>query len=314
MKKITLKTFRKIRLDDFLILELPSFLNSNQNISNSKIRRLIISGNVFVNENQIRRPAFELKEKSMIKINFDENKFFFEKPVSDVDFVLCEKDVLFEDEYFLIVNKPAFFPVEQTITQKRKNLHDEAVKYLWKKNPSLKNPPYVGIMHRIDRTTSGAILFTKQRCVNLEIHKMFENHEIQKKYTAIVTSKKDFPKNHFVIEKNIGRISKKSEAAKWGSILEKNGGQYSKTEFNLIKKIKVNEIQCFVLECVLFTGRTHQIRVHLSEEGFPILGDELYGGLPFKRILLHSKELTFVHPVTNQKIQVLCDLNEDEFI
>ena len=80
--------------------------------------------------------------------------------MAEVDAML--EAVLFEDENLIFINKPAFFPVEQTITGSRANLHDAVVDYLWKRNPSLPNPPYAGIMHRLDRTTSGLILFTKK--------------------------------------------------------------------------------------------------------------------------------------------------------
>ena len=134
-------------------------------ISNSKIRRLIISGCVAVNGKPVVRPAFELREKSVLAVNFEAEKFFYEKQPDDISFEVSDDDVLFETDELIFINKPAFFPVEQTITGKRDNLHDAVVRYLWKRKPELRNPPYVGIMHRLDRETSGVILFTKTRAV-----------------------------------------------------------------------------------------------------------------------------------------------------
>ena len=164
-------TSEKIRLDEFLRRELPLKLNEPQNSSNSKIRRLIVAGAVFVNSRQVRRPAFELRGHSNVSVDFDEEKFLYEKQPDDIKFELTEKDVLYEDEYLICVNKPSLFPTEETIVggKKRDNLHDAVVRYLWAKNPSLRNPPYVGIMHRLDRETSGVILFTKQRIVNKQV-------------------------------------------------------------------------------------------------------------------------------------------------
>ena len=314
----------KIRLDEFLRIELPRKLNNPENSSNSKIRRLIVAGSVYVNGKQIRRPAFELYLKSRIEINFDEEKFFYEKQPDDIKFDLTEKDVLFEDEYLICVNKPSLFPTEETIVggEKRDNLHDAIVRYLWKKNPELRNPPYVGIMHRLDRETSGVILFTKQRCVNKDIQKMFEGHDFTKIYEVFCTVcddkdggkyiRKNTVENYkpglkFTVEKYMNRISAKSSAAKWGSVPESRGGLYSRTDFTVLEKKSLCGKEGFLIQAELFTGRTHQIRVHLSENGLPVLGDKLYGGLPYKRILLHAKELKFIHPVTKEEIDIVCE-------
>ena len=91
----------KIRLDEFLRENLPNCVK-NQEISNSKIRRLIIAGSVFVNNSQIRRPAYIVFPKSKISVNFDENKFFYEKQPDDIKYEVTQKDVLFEDEYLIV--------------------------------------------------------------------------------------------------------------------------------------------------------------------------------------------------------------------
>lgn len=292
MQEFNFIATKKTRLDEFLRKELP--LQKIENLSNSKIRRLIISSSVLVNGKVVNRPAYELKENSKITVKFDEKKFFYEKQPDDIKFELKKSDILFEDENLIFVNKPAFFPVEQTITKNRNNLHDCVVQYLWKKNPNLKNPPYVGIMHRLDRTTSGVILFTKNRAINKVVADLFQNRKIEKKYLAVA----EIPKNskykigdEFFVEMFMERVSKKSQTGKWGRVLEKDAGQFSKTKFKIVKSCKIEEKICFLLECTLFTGRTHQIRVHLSSVGLPILGDELYGGKSAKRIYLHSYKI-----------------------
>ena len=286
---------KKCRLDEFLRRELPGRLNDEAEgiFSNSKIRRLIVAGCVEVNGRAVNRPAFELRGRSEIKISFDKEKFFYEKQPDDIKFEVAPSDVLFEDENLIFINKPAFFPVEQTITGNRDNLHDAVVRYLWAKNPGLRNPPYVGIMHRLDRETSGVILFTKNRGINKAVSDMFQGHDFTKKYVAVVTGKALKIGQTFTVEKFMGRISGKSQAGKWGSLPEKKGGQYSKTEFTVGPECTVDGVNCFQIICKLFTGRTHQIRVHLSEAGMPILGDTLYGGHAAKRMYLHASELRF---------------------
>lgn len=305
----------KIRLDELLRQELPEKFEEGQSASNSKIRRLVIAGAVTVNGRECRRPAFELRGKSLVSVQFDEEKFFYEKQPDDIHFELTEKDVLFEDDSIICVNKPALFPTEETIVggKKRDNLHDAVVRYLWKKNPELRNPPYAGIMHRLDRETSGVILFTKQRAVNKAVQAMFESHDFTKIYLALVSpvnagKKRSLkPGDSFTVEKFMNRISPKSQAAKWGEVPESRGGLYSKTDFMVLDERDFNRKKCLLVQADLFTGRTHQIRVHLSGEGFPIAGDELYGGIPAGRVMLHALRLEFKHPVTGKMLSVTAE-------
>ena len=311
---LNFSTLKKDRLDEFLRKNLPAAINE-ENVSNSKIRRLVVAGAVCVNGMQIRRPAFELRGSSNITVNYEKDKFLFEKQPDNVKFELSEKDILFEDEFLICVNKPALFPTEETIVggEKRGNLHDEVVRYLWKKNPGLRNPPYVGIMHRLDRETSGIILFTKQRSVNKEIQRMFAEHDFTKIYVALCggNSEKIRPEKEFSVEMFMNRVSPKSQASKWGSVPEKLGGVYSRTDFLVLKEIPRGGKKCFLVQANLFTGRTHQIRAHLSSVGLPILGDVLYGGIPAVRVMLHSSRLEFKHPVTGKTV---CIESEPDFL
>ena len=191
MQEIRFNSSKTERLDDFLRRELPAAVAepqpavvepvettaSHNAFSNSKIRRLILSGSVTVNGRPVVRPAFELRGRSSIVVRFDAEKFFYEKKPEDAAFTMSDEAVLYEDENLIFVNKPADFPLEQTITGNRANLHDAVVDYLWKRQPELRNPPYVGIMHRLDRTTSGVILFTKTRAVNGAVSELFQSHE-----------------------------------------------------------------------------------------------------------------------------------------
>lgn len=296
--QISFNTVQKIRLDAFLREELP--LKIKGECSNSKIRRLIVAGCVSVNGKVVNRPAFELRGNSSINVSFDEEKFFYEKQPDDIKFEVSDSSVLFEDENLIFINKPSGFPVEQTITGNRANLHDAIVDYLWKRNPELRNPPYVGIMHRLDKDTSGVILFTKNRGINKAVSDMFQSHNFEKKYVALVDHITDYKIGQkFTVEMFMGRISGKSQAGKWGKVSEKDGGQFSKTDFLIKQEITVEGKKCFLIECNLYTGRTHQIRVHLASKGLPILGDELYGGKTAKRLYLHAEKLKAENPELN---------------
>ena len=291
-KELKFTTENKLRLYEFLRAELPGSIGSQSaSISNSKIRRLILAGAVQVNGRPVLRPAFELRGRSLVTVRFDAEKFFYEKQPDDVVFEMSDDVVLYEDDNLIFINKPADFPVEQTITGNRANLHDAAVDYLWKRNPSLRNPPYLGIMHRLDRTTSGVIVFTKNRPVNKALSEIFQSHDLTKQYLAVVEAPS--AQTQFTVEMYMGRVTGKSQQGKWGELPEARGGQYSKTNFRVLKKITVEGRLCLLIECNLHTGRTHQIRVHLASRGLPILGDELYGGHPAKRLYLHAARLSF---------------------
>ena len=299
-EKLHFTTEKKIRLDEFLRNVLPqSKPLKDFEISNSKIRRLIVAGAVSVNGRVVTRPAFELRGKSEVCAALDIEKFFFEKRPDDVAFEVTETSVLYEDDNLIFIDKPAFFPVEQTITGNRANLHDALVDYLWKKNASLRNPPYVGIMHRLDRTTSGVIVFTKTRSVNTAVSELFQSHNLIKEYLAVVEDNGKLKEgDSFSVEMFMGRITGKSQQGKWGELPENRGGQYSRTDFKVLRRLTIERHPCLLLECNLHTGRTHQIRVHLASRALPIFGDELYGGTQAKRLYLHASHLAFV---LNQK-------------
>ncbi|MCR5613834.1 RluA family pseudouridine synthase [Treponema sp.] len=351
----------KKRLDVFLRDVLPQAVGCE--ISNSKIRRLIMAGCVMVDGRAVRVPSFELRVGSKVSAIIDKEKLLYEKQTDDIKFEVTPESVLYEDDYLIFINKPAHFPTEKTIVDSRDNLHDAVVRYLWNKNPALRNPPYVGIMHRLDKETSGVILFTKKREVNKAIFDMFdsaklslEGSEIQpaprdkttvfsqpapranqttldesadvlkrvvrpvkKTYIAAVV---DSPKirDFFTVKNYLGRISSKSSQGKWGSVPQSKGGMIAITEFKVRQRRAGNSIGqdstisrsrranlrtgICILECHPITGRTHQIRVHLAESGFPIIGDSLYGGRANSRLMLHAESLELIHPVTGKKLCV----------
>lgn len=305
------------RLDLLLRQELPAVLESKQQASNSKIRRLIVAGCVRVDGRQVRIPGFTVRGGSSVSVFVDKDKFFYEKPADDIAFELSDRDVLYEDAALIVVNKPAFFPSEPTMVQGRDNLHAAVVRYLHKKNPSLRNPPYAGIMHRLDHETSGVILFTKTRAVNGAVHDMFEHHTAHKVYRAVALcpperSGPSLPSDTFCVDNFMGRISPKSSAAKWGVLPESRGGVHARTEFTVLScGAEAGGRRTVTVEARPLTGRTHQIRVHMALSGMPLLGDVLYGGIPYERIMLHAYSLTFPHPEDGRTLTVTAPLPKE---
>lgn len=305
----------KIRLDELLRQNLPKL--TGLELSNSKIRRLIMAGCIRVNGREVRIPSYTVFVKSNVEAFIDKEKVLYEKQADDISFEVTEESVLYEDEYLIFINKPAKFPTEKTIVTDRDNLHDAVVRYLWKKNPSLRNPPYVGIMHRLDKDTSGVILFTKTREVNKAIFDMFDSSKlelnetseknyrpVQKTYIAVVKDSVKI-KESFTVKNFLGRITSKSAGCKWGEVPESRGGLIAFTEFKVIKR---DAGRCY-LECHPITGRTHQIRIHLAGLGTPISGDTLYNGDKAERLFLHAKSLELTHPITGKKNSVFAPCN-----
>ncbi|MBD5426676.1 MAG: RluA family pseudouridine synthase [Treponema sp.] len=295
-------------LNDVLRAEIPARLC--REVSNSKIRRLIMAGAVCLDGVPCRNPSARVRAGASVSVRVDVGKLFYEKPVNDIAFELTARDVLYEDEYIIVVNKPACFPTEAGMVASRDNLHAAVVRYLFanarRSHPNLRNPPYAGIMHRLDHGTSGVILFTKTREVNAACHALFEERVAQKTYRAVVSP---VPRcMRCSVEMFMGRISPKSQPAKWGAVAERDGGVYARTDISVVAQGDLGGKPIAFVECRPHTGRTHQIRVHLASLGAPILGDVLYGGQRYARIMLHAQSLAFPHPVTHEPISITAPL------
>ncbi len=300
------------RLDDFLLRALPASLARIPDapvMSKSKLRRLVVAGAVSINGKQTRNMAQTLAPGTKIAVKFDTEKFAFEKQPDDIAFELTAERILFEDELVIAVDKPAGFPTEATMVASRDHLHAAVARYLELRDGT--EAPYVGLHHRLDRETSGVILFTKDRTANAAVHKMFLEHLAQKTYQALAVRPAKLPKTAFIVENDIGRISTKSAAGKWGAVT--TGGDHAITEFRILE----TEKRALLVEALPLTGRTHQIRVHLAGEELPLLGDTLYGGpaqsgsLRFPRVMLHARTLAFPHPLDGRIVTVSAPLPTD---
>jgi 23S rRNA pseudouridine1911/1915/1917 synthase len=309
MQVYCFKAKKACRLDVLLREKLPELMpgRNSADVSNSKIRRLIFAGAVYVEGRQCRVPAEFLHAGSSVTASIDSGKFFYEKKPDDIKFEVTKDSVLYEDDVLIVVNKPAFFPTEETIAGQRDNMHDAVVRWLWSETPAQRNPPYAGIMHRLDRETSGVLLFTKQRTVNSAVHDMFERRTAHKIYRAVVSGEGLCPEK-FSVDNFLGRITVKSRAGKWGAVPESRGGLHARTDFMFLGEGFLDGTGVLYIEARPLTGRTHQIRVHLASLGMPIIGDDLYGGPAAERMYLHAYSLSFPHPVTGGMMNVTAPL------
>lgn len=199
--------------------------------------------------------------------------------------------ILYEDDHLLVVNKPAGMdthPNEPTEVNTLAN----AVAFYLQANGEFRKVQHI---HRLDQNTTGAILFAKYSFVAAILDRMLEQREISRIYLAITDGMIKGKKG--TIQKPIGRDRHHPTKRRVSPT-----GQNAVTHYQVLKTFP-NQNRTLI-QCKLDTGRTHQIRVHLSSIGHPLTGDLLYGGKPgYSRQALHAAMLTFIHPLTNEKIE-----------
>jgi 23S rRNA pseudouridine1911/1915/1917 synthase len=209
------------------------------------------------------------------------------------NFSLNESSIAYEDDYLLIIDKPAGMLVHPTVNEWGCTLYDYVTEYYTRKNITANIHP----VSRLDRHTSGLVIFAKEPI----IQHWLSQQQMDKEYLAIVTG--ELPNDEGIIEAPIAR--------KEGSIIERcvdEKGKYAKTSYKLLSKR--NGLSLVQLK--LFTGRTHQIRVHMAHIGCPLFMDNLYGTPgPQSRHALHAFKLRFIHPVSDTPVEITRALPQD---
>ncbi|MFC6345729.1 RluA family pseudouridine synthase [Vagococcus carniphilus] len=196
---------------------------------------------------------------------------------------------LWEDEHLIIVNKPYGKKTHPNQPDEKDTLLNDLAAYLQPKGQI----PYV--VHRLDKETSGAILFAKNPIILPILGRMLEKKEIHRVYEALIEG--SLPQKELIINKKIGR----DRHDRRKRLVDEKRGKTAITHVSTFKKVKNNTW----VTCWLETGRTHQIRVHLASIGKPIIGDPLYHpkASSDQRLYLHARELTLTHPFTKETIK-----------
>jgi 23S rRNA pseudouridine1911/1915/1917 synthase len=286
------------RLDIFLAKSINEF-------TRSFIKKLIEHNQVKVNSKVLNSPSTKVKYKDQIIINIVEND---EKTVKPKKIKL---DIVYEDNDILIINKPKGMVVHPGAGNYEKTLVN-ALLFKYKKNLSNINGPLrPGIVHRIDKETSGLLVIAKNNLAHANLGQQFSDHTIERKYLCLAWG---------VIRPFNGKIntliSRDKKNRQLMTVSDINGKR-AVTNYKTLKVFNIKDIpKISLLECELETGRTHQIRVHLKYKGTSLLGDKQYGkkNIKFKKInndffiklnklsgqALHAKTLGFVHPKTKK--------------
>jgi 23S rRNA pseudouridine1911/1915/1917 synthase len=215
----------------------------------------------------------------------------FEDYFGDISPTYHEVPILYEDDHLIVFNKPAFMPTHpNNIELDKDTLLNAALYYLQAKGEFC----HIRHIHRLDRDTTGAILFAKHPLAGAILDRMLEQRKINRTYLAIVNG--FLSSKRGTIQEPIGRDRHHATKRRVSS-----SGQDAITHFQVIqvdKKANHTHVKCW-----LDTGRTHQIRVHFSHLGHALAGDSLYGGgTLFQRQALHAAKLEFFHPISGEKI------------
>ena len=270
-----------------------------QDISRSKIQNYIKEGKILVN-NSIKKPAYTLKEGDKIEFDKLENEEIKIEPQN------IPLDIVYEDDNMLVVNKPSGMLTHPTSTE-RENTLVNALLYKYGENLSDINGEFRrGIVHRLDRNTSGLLMIAKNNTAHVFLAQQIKNRAITKKYRAIL--KGNYNRDEDRIELPIGRHPKQPH--KMAVVPVKDGGKESITLLKVLERFK----DATYVELTLITGRTHQIRVHMSYMKHPVYNDTLYGAgedrVKTQEQVLQSYYLRFTKPVTGEIIELETEPDE----
>ncbi|VEU76464.1 RluA family pseudouridine synthase [Mycoplasmopsis columboralis] len=280
---IELKVTYKERID--------KYISTHTEISRNDIKQLIEQRAVYVNGNNVIKPKYIVREGQDIKIvKLLDKEIKLEPQQMDID-------IIYEDEHLFVINKPSGLIVHPAPGHLDQTLVNGLL-YHFKNNLSNENGLLrPGIVHRIDKDTSGLLIIAK----NNEIHKLlsdnFKTHDISREYVAIVDGVLEDKK--LKLDLPIGRDVKNRQMM----CVTNNNSKHAITHVEMLNTFYVDGLPKTLVKCTLETGRTHQIRVHLAYIKNPVYGDPVYG----KKVddfnqRLHAYKLSFVHPITQEKI------------
>ncbi len=287
---ITNSNYIGLRLDKVLVLEL-------KDRSREFIMRLIDEGEVLVNDKKAKN-SYRVKENDEITINIPEAKNLDATP-QDIPL-----DIVYEDDDIIVINKPRDLVVHPSNGHEDGTLVNALLAHCTNLSGinGVKRP---GIVHRIDKDTTGLLVVAKNDYAHEFLAKQLEDHTLHREYIALVKG---------VIKEEDGKIIAPIGRDKYNRqkmAVDVKNGKPAVTHFHVLKRFN----QYTLISCVLETGRTHQIRVHMNYIGYPIEGDPVYGPkshlLFDKGQLLHAEKLILIHPKTKKKMTFSAPLPKD---
>lgn len=269
-------------------------LKEEFNISNRLFVKLINSNMVFLNEKNIDTRT-KVNKNDVITVNLD-----LPEDNSNIVSTSIPLDILYEDNWLLILNKPAGMTVHPSLLHYDDSLSN-GVKYYF---DSINLEKKIRPINRLDYNTSGIVLFAKSEYIQEMLSKQMQDNQFKKEYLCLVDG---------ILKKKSG-ILNFPIARKYGSIIERcvsSDGKPSITKYSILEEFENQNFS--LVKCILETGRTHQIRVHFTHIGHPLIGDTLYGNSStlINRQALHSYKVSFIHPIIKKELTIISPLAED---
>ncbi len=268
-----------IRLDKFLQSRLPDF-------SRTSIRKIIDIGGVHLSGRRTRKAGFILREGQLVELHRDRQPL-------DI-YRISKEDVIFQDDYIIVLNKSAGIDTQPTPARYMGTLY-EALQVWLQRDRRFGRKLEIGMAQRLDRDTSGVILFSIHPRSHKGISEQIFSRTARKQYLAMVSGAPRAARGTFR-----SYLARERKSNRMKSVPE--GGKEAITHYRVIAATG----ECSLVSVELETGRTHQIRVHFAEAGHPLIGDSLYGGransegMKFASQCLHSWKLEIEHPVHNR--------------
>lgn len=288
IQEIVVENEENIRID--------AYLSKKLEMSRVAIKRLLENEKIYVNK-KIVKPSYKIQLNDVIMV---ENEEPTEISIKAQDIPI---KVLYEDNDILVVNKPKGMVVHPANGNPDGTLVNAVMAICKDSLSGIGGKIRPGIVHRLDKNTSGAIIIAKNDVAHIKLTDMLKNHEIEKTYIALVRG--IIKENEATINIPIARsISDRKKMA-----VARNGKE-AITHFKVLKRSYEND--CTLLEVKIETGRTHQIRVHLSYIGHPVIGDDVYSNgknkWGIKGQCLHAQNLKFKHPITGKQMDIQAEL------
>ena len=277
-----------IRADKYIKIE---------NMPRSQVQKLIEEGNVTVNGAVI-KGSYKVKEGDTITVKVPE-------PVElDIKAENIPIDIVFEDEHMLVINKPQGMVVHPAVGNYTGTLVNALMYHCGNSLSGINGEKRPGILHRIDKDTSGLLMVAKSDRAHLGLAEQIKEHSLTRAYKALVHG--GFTEDKGMYADPIGRhpIDRKKMAVSYKNSRE------AVTHYNVLERFG----KYTYVECILETGRTHQIRVHMSHHGHPVVGDKTYGvrkeEFKLDGQLLHAYKIGFVHPVSGEYMEFEAEIPE----
>lgn len=263
---------------------------SFEDLSRSGVQKLIVQGNILVNSSQT-KSNYKLRKSDMLSVSIPEP----EKVAIEAEDIPLS--IVFEDEDLIVVNKPQSMVVHPAPGHYSGTLVNALMFHCKDKLSGINGELRPGIVHRIDKDTSGLLMVAKTNLAHQSLAKQLAEHTITRKYNAIVFNR--FQSDEGTVNEPIGRHATDRKKM---TVTQKHS-RHAVTHYKVLERLG----KFALIEAQLETGRTHQIRVHMAYIGHPLLGDALYG--PHKQPFhlqgqaLHARVLGFIHPKTGQYLE-----------